>query len=147
MKWADETVLSALQKVPAEKISADLGNSFRSMLDTVNHVFLAEQVWFKRAQGENVRLAELPVPADLNALSEAWPQLHRAWLDWARDFSGWSEPFRKDAGPEWNTPFWQVVLHVVNHGSYHRGQLATLMRQSGIQPSATDLILFYRIFG
>ncbi len=53
MKWADEIMLAALLKVPAERVSADTGSSFKSMLDTLNHVYLAELVWFKRIQGEH----------------------------------------------------------------------------------------------
>ena len=41
-------------------------------------------------------------------------------------------------------PYWQVVLHLVNHGSYHRGQVATMLRQAGIKPPGTDLISYYR---
>ncbi len=52
MKWADEIMLAALLKVPTDRASADTGSSFKSMLDTLNHVYLAELVWFKRIQGE-----------------------------------------------------------------------------------------------
>lgn len=51
MKWADEIVLGSLLKAPADKTSADLGNSFGSMLDTLNHVYAAELVWLQHARG------------------------------------------------------------------------------------------------
>jgi uncharacterized damage-inducible protein DinB len=41
-------------------------------------------------------------------------------------------------------PYWQMVFHLVNHGSYHRGQVATMLRQSGVTPPGTDLVTFYR---
>ncbi len=148
MKWADEIMLAALLKVPADKVGVDLGSSFKSLLDTLNHVYLAELVWFKRIQGENARLADLPVPASPDALAKAWPDLHRQWLEWAQSLGtgGWPETFtfRNNAGAELLVPYWQIVMHVVNHGSYHRGQFTTLLRQSGLQPPGTDLLLFYR---
>jgi uncharacterized damage-inducible protein DinB len=148
MRWADETMLAALLKVPAEKSTADLGNSFKSMLDTLNHVYLAELVWFKRIQGEHKRIADLDCPADTGALARAWPKMHTDWLGWAEAFGSDDWPrsftFRNNAGVESTLPYWQVVLHVANHGSYHRGQFATLLRQSEIAPPATDLLIYYR---
>ncbi len=148
MKWADEIMLAALLKVPSDRVSADTGSSFRSMLDTLNHVYLAELVWFKRIQGEHQKLADLVSPADATALAEASADLHKSWLDWAASMSpeGWHGPFtfRNKEGVESTMPYWQIVMHVVNHGSYHRGQFATMLRQAGIAPPATDLIIYYR---
>ncbi len=70
------------------------------------------------------------------------------WLDWAGSLTAeeWPEPFTflNSKGVKSTLPTWQIVLHVVNHGSYHRGQVATLLRQSGFTPPGTDLIMFYR---
>jgi uncharacterized damage-inducible protein DinB len=42
------------------------------------------------------------------------------------------------------TPLWQLMQHVVNHSTYHRGQITTMLRQVGATPMPTDLIFFYR---
>ena len=148
MKWADEVMLAALLNVPADKASADTGSSFKSMLDTLNHVYLAELVWFKRIQGEPKRLAELESPTDPPALAQAWAEMHRNWMDWAATMQpqDWLGPFtfRNNAGTESTMPYWQIAMHVINHGSYHRGQFATMLRQAGIVPPGTDLITYYR---
>jgi uncharacterized damage-inducible protein DinB len=141
-------MLAALVKVPADKATADMGNSFKSMLDTLNHVYLAEQLWFKRIEGENARLADLAVPSSSEALANAWPDLHQSWLAWVDslgvdDLAG-PFTFRSSAGGELTMPYWQIVLHVVNHGSYHRGQFTTLLRQAGLTPPGTDLFTWYR---
>src|SRR5216684_1869079 len=44
----------------------------------------------------------------------------------------------------YSNPLWQSMQHVVNHGSYHRGQVTTMLRQHGAQPVLTDLMHFYR---
>ncbi len=41
-------------------------------------------------------------------------------------------------------PYWQIAMHVINHGSYHRGQFATMLRQAGMVPPGTDLLIYYR---
>jgi uncharacterized damage-inducible protein DinB len=148
MKWADEIMLAALLNVPSDRASADTGSSFKSMLDTLNHVYLAELVWFKRIQGEHQRLAELESPADATALAATWADMHTNWLDWAASMrpEDWLVPFtfRNSAGAESTMPYWQIAMHVINHGSYHRGQFATMLRQAGIVPPATDLLIYYR---
>jgi uncharacterized damage-inducible protein DinB len=151
MKWADSIVLAALLQVPRAKAVEDMGNSFGSMFETLNHIYLAELVWFKRIEGEQARMADLPRPNDPEALAEVWPGLHKSWLEWAgsRAVAAWNEPFtfRNNAGGESTFPYWQIVMHLVNHGSYHRGQFATLLRQSDIAPAGTDLITYYRTLG
>jgi uncharacterized damage-inducible protein DinB len=149
MKWADDTMFAALSEAPPDQIARDRGSSFKSLFDTLNHVYLAESVWFHRIQGSpNTRIADLESPPDLSALGQAWPALHRGWIDWAQPLSDedWQKPltFRSMQGTEAQLPHWQILLHVVNHGSYHRGQVATMLRQAGIKPPGTDLIAFYR---
>ena len=52
--------------------------------------------------------------------------------------------YRSTRGDAFTTPLWQQLQHVVNHSSYHRGQVVTLLRQLGVDPIGTDLIAFYR---
>jgi uncharacterized damage-inducible protein DinB len=149
MKWADDTMLAALSQVPPDELGQDRGNSFKSLFDTLSHVYRAELIWLKRVQGQpDAKLADVDSPADLNALGQAWPELHRTWIDWSRSLSSedLQSPlvFRSMQGAESQLPLWQIVMHVVNHGSYHRGQVATMLRQSGIKPPGTDLMIFYR---
>ena len=59
--------------------------------------------------------------------------------DWSREAS-----YKTLAGKPFNTPLWQIVLHVVNHGSYHRGQVTNMLRQLGVKPVNLDLVRFYR---
>jgi uncharacterized damage-inducible protein DinB len=44
----------------------------------------------------------------------------------------------------YSNPLWQSLQHLANHGTYHRGQISTLLRQLGTKPILTDLIHFYR---
>jgi len=51
---------------------------------------------------------------------------------------------KTSSGGVFASPLWQMLQHLANHGSYHRGQVATMLRQLGCKPSGTDLIGFYR---
>jgi uncharacterized damage-inducible protein DinB len=149
MQWADNMMLSTLTHLPQSQLTHDHGNSFKSLFDTLNHIYLGELIWLRKVTADpNVMMDQLPVPADLSALSTAWPDVHREWLEWAhpRSADDWTQPlaFKSRHFGEVSMPYWQIVHHVVNHGSYHRGQLATMLRQSAVTPPATDLLLFYK---
>ena len=52
--------------------------------------------------------------------------------------------FRNIAGNQFRHPLWETMQHLVNHSTYHRGQVTTLLRQLGVKPMSTDMIAFYR---
>jgi uncharacterized damage-inducible protein DinB len=52
--------------------------------------------------------------------------------------------YKTTEGKQFSYPLWQMMQHVVNHSSYHRGQIVTMLRQLGIRPVGTDLIAYYR---
>jgi len=131
MKWADDLLLGAVQ--------AHMPNR----QETLEHIFMAEWLWLARVHG-TASPAPPATPADL---ATAWVALHEEWLSWAAGVSDWSRvmPYKTLAGVESDSPLWQVVLHVANHGSYHRGQVAAMLRAAGFTPPGTDLITWYRL--
>jgi uncharacterized damage-inducible protein DinB len=136
MKWADEIALKAVAESEPQRIA------------TLQHIFLAERVWLMRVSGDlQVRLGDLEAPVDIGALKDQWAEMHRAWLDFAASVNDWETilTFRASTGQVFSSSLWQIVLHVVNHGSYHRGQVSAMLRAAGHAPSATDLIAYYRL--
>jgi len=147
--WARDRVLEAAAALTPEQFARDLGSSFRSVRDTLGHLVGAEQVWLSRWTGNALRA--MPPPdqfADFAAVRAAWAALEtrvRAFAaalgtDFGRVFT-----YQSFAGHAMNSPFWQMLQHLVNHGSYHRGQVTTLLRQLGAPAGRSmDLIAFYR---
>ena len=148
--WARDRVLAAVGPLTPEQYTRDLGNSFKSVRDTLVHVYSAEWIWYMRWNGES---PTTPIPADRYpdpvSLQTAWLELEgqiRSFFDRlsesdvARVFE-----YRLLSGQPGKSAFWQMLQHVVNHGSYHRGQVTTMLRQLGAAPAkSTDLITFYR---
>ena len=116
--WARDRMFAALEALTPEQYTKDLGNSFRSVRDTVVHIYFAEWVWYSRWTGTSPtsfpHAEDFP---DLAAIRAPWKsQEHKVRLQ-----------------------------HVVNHGTYHRGQVTTMLRQLGAPPpKSQDLITFYR---
>ena len=148
--WARDRMLEAVDVLDRGELTRELGNSFSSIRDTLVHLYGAERIWCARWQGEAPQ--GMPDPAhypDLAAIRGVWSDQEarlRAVVD-GLDEAGVQRviEYRMLNGQQQSQPFWQMLQHVVNHGSYHRGQVTTMLRQLGAAPpKAMDLIAFYR---
>lgn len=148
--WARDRILDAVGPLPPEQLTRDMGNSFRSIRDTLTHTYAAEWAWYSRwcGQSPTALLAPDTFP-DVPSLREAWKQQEskvRALLD-SFDEQGINRrlEYKLINGQPGASIFWHMLQHVVNHASYHRGQVTTMLRQLGAAPpKAMDLIAFYR---
>jgi uncharacterized damage-inducible protein DinB len=147
--WARDRMLDAAEKLTADQFGRDLGSSFRSVRDTLAHIYAAEWAWCSRWQGVSPTGFPADSPADVAAIRARWGALEsdvRAVLDRMRE-QGIDQviEYRMLNGDARSSIFWQMLQHVVNHASYHRGQVTTMLRQLGAAPpQSTDLITFYR---
>jgi len=148
--WARDRILEATAKLTPEQYNADLGNSFRSIRETLVHVFSAESIWCRRWHGESppgmLSAADYP---DVASLRSGWSTLEakmRTFLDsLGEDGIQRVIAYKTFAGQEFRQIYWQMLQHVVNHASYHRGQVTTMIRQlKADPPQSMDLIAFYR---
>ena len=148
--WARDRLFAALEPLTSEQYARDRGSSFRSVRDTIVHIYSADWIWYRRWQGESPSaLITSEAFPDLPGLRDAWQALesdvraHVASLD-ADGIERVTEYCLLNGQP-CASAFWQMLQHVVNHGTYHRGQLTTMLRQLGAAPpKGLDLIAFYR---
>ena len=133
----------------ADQFTRPIESSFRSIHDTIVHIYGAELLWFMRWDGQAPTALPGGQYPDAAAIRKAWLEVEkkiRALIDRLGE-PGMSRVFeyRLLNGQQTSTPFWQMLQHVVNHGSYHRGQVTTMLRQLGAQPpKSMDLITYYR---
>ena len=138
LAWADNRVLESLGRAAAPDPSA---------LELFAHVLGAEHVWLARIHG---RAAEVPVWPSLDlaecaALARENAEGYGALL---RTLEPGGErrtvSYRNSAGHAHASTLEEILLHVAMHGSYHRGQIALLVRAGGAVPAASDFIAFVR---
>lgn len=147
--WANHRELEAASKLTGEQFVQAMGSSFASVRDTLAHIYGAEWIWLERFQGRSPSsLPETTQFTDVASLRERWNELETRLLGFVRGLTQTDlervMEYKTLKFGVYRNPLWQSMQHLVNHGSYHRGQVTTLLRQLGAQPILTDLMHFYR---
>ena len=147
--WGTQQVLDACAVLSCEQLGRGMGASHSSILQTLCHVYDAERVWLRRlADVDNEKLPPGPAPELLfEEIVQSWPELwdgYRRWIDAASEADLTLELLTvlpDDA--RFCVPRWQIVLHAINHSTYHRGQIITMLRGFRVEPPNTDLTAYY----
>jgi uncharacterized damage-inducible protein DinB len=113
------------------------------------HIYAADRIWLGRIQGNPpARFIDPETDLHFPVLENDWPALHERWRQWSAALDGNSIeariPYKDLKGNPYETPLWQIVLHVVNHATHHRGQVSGFLRAMGQHPPPLDLIAYYR---
>lgn len=147
--WANQRLIGTLLSLPREQQRQSLTSSFGGLHLTLSHMFDAENIWWQRIKlVENAQMPNLDpnkvdeVCAALIGQSKQWEE----WVSKATDAALQHEFVYKNSKREqFKQPVLQVLLHLFNHQTYHRGQLVTMLRTLGIETiPSTDFIEFSR---
>lgn len=153
-RWANNRVLESAGALSAEQFTRDLGGSFRSVRDTLLHIIGGEWGWltyWKAPSHSAAFLADLWDRHDSLFRPDAFSDLATVRLKWAEVEKEQTEfancltdealrkmlPCRKT-----QVSLVHLIQHLANHSTYHRGQIALMMRQLDARPVATDLHVF-----
>jgi len=147
-EYANNRVLETAAKLGVDELQRKQGTSFESVAGNLAHVMGGQVVWLERWRGQKNRrpLAEVQSVRDLGLLREAFDASHAD----LRDFLGNLTDDRLDAvlaytdsaGTPYERVLWQLILHVGNHGSYHRAETAMALTALGHNPGDLDYSYF-----
>jgi uncharacterized damage-inducible protein DinB len=153
-RWANNRVLQAASSLDTEEFTRDLGGSFRSVRDTLVHVIGGEWIWlayWKEPPDSPASLANLRTRRDVMFNPDVFPNVaavHLKWVEVEKEQTEFANrvtnellekmlPFRTT-----HVRLAHLMQHLANHSTYHRGQVALMMRQLNAEPLATDFHLF-----
>ncbi len=148
--WANQKLAAVISSLSEEQLHREINSSFKSIYLTLLHIWDAESMWYQR-----VKLQEIVMRpsdgftggfAELNKKMMEQSQQWKDWVDNATEAALQHEFIYQNTKREhFKQPVYQMLLHVANHGTYHRGQLITMLRQVGVeQVPATDFIFYAR---
>ena len=148
--WANELLFSAIAELPGEKHHENIPSSFPSLYKTVLHMWDAESIWWQRLklQERVIRPGE-NFTGTMDELIAQLLQQNKQWLEWMNSASDHQVQhvfqYQNTKRESFKQPVYQMLLHLFNHGTYHRGQLVTMLRQLGIEKiPQTDFIVWSR---
>jgi len=146
-RWANARSLEAASTVSREDFTKEVGGSFASLRGTLAHVYGAEWIWLERWRGTSPR--KLPFALDfpdVETIRSRWQDVEREQKEFLEGLDGARLAevisYVNLKGETFAYPLGRMLQHVVNHSTYHRGQVATILRQLGATPLSTDLLLY-----
>ncbi len=147
--WASARLVDAAGQLTPDELTRDFSTADKSVLGTLVHVFAADRIWMARIAGDPpAKFIEPERDMHLSVLQNVWPPLLRRWQEWASQLTADSAEavvsWTDLKGNSFEAPTWQIVLHVVNHGTHHRGQVSGFLRALGKIPPPIDLARYYR---
>ncbi len=145
--WATNRLLSSLAELTPEELTHDFQTADHSPLGTMVHIHRANLLWLARLQQQPQ--PELPAGnMSLAQLEGDEAELQRRWGQWAEGMTDTSVEedlaYRNMRGDPFTQPVWQLILHIVNHATHHRGQVGGFVRSLGKVPPPLDLVAYYR---
>lgn len=135
--WATQRIADRIQELPEEKHLAELPSSFNSLYKTVLHMWDAESIWWQRMKlQERINRPSENFNGTMTDICNGLLSQSRQWEEWVSNASDLSLEhvfqYYTTKKELIKMPVYQMLLHVFNHGSYHRGQLINMLRQLGI---------------
>jgi uncharacterized damage-inducible protein DinB len=146
-RWANGHMLAACATLPEGVLSRTDGSSFGSILGTLEHLYGADWIWLERFHGVSPTAfpakGTLHTVADVRQAYEALYERRDAWLG-ALTAERLAEPlsYKNTKGDAFSLPLGEVLYHVANHATYHRGQVMQAVRQAGGTVTSTDYFLW-----
>lgn len=148
--WASARIWKALLRVTPEQFVAKNTSSYGSLRGTLVHTLFAEMIWRRRIQGEPQPTgfpveADFPTPQSLVAFCQADEQVQRAFLvGLSEEFLQSRLQYKNTEGIPFQNVVWNILAHVVNHGTQHRAEAAAMLTDFGHSPGDVDMILYFR---
>jgi uncharacterized damage-inducible protein DinB len=148
-RWANKKITDRISQLSDEQVNQEIVSSFPSVYKTVMHMMEVENAWWER-----LRLVEHTTPSgwfsgNFDELAKQLLRLSQQWHDWIRDANDATIThvfaYQNTKKEHFKQPVYEMLLHLFNHQTYHRGQLITMLRQLGADKiPQTDFIVFSR---
>jgi uncharacterized damage-inducible protein DinB len=145
-RWANRRILDACRGLSAEQYAAEPAPGWSSVRSSIVHIAVSTEGWLRVLAGESVASfpteAEMPTVDDAARLLDRADRLVDALLPALTPERLAAPQTFRGGGRAATLPPWMVLRHLVNHATYHRGQVASKLTRLGVEPPATDFVFW-----
>ena len=148
--WANRLIFDAVAALPEGEATKERGSLFKNMVHTLNHNYVIARIWQAHLEGREHGFAarntkDHPPLGELHAAQQAIDRWYLGWADSLTEAAlGENVSFTLIGGNRGVMTRSEILLHVVNHTTYHRGFVADMFYQVPARPPTTDLPVFLR---
>ena len=148
--WASRKITELILTLPEEEQKQEVPSSFKSLFNTVLHMWDAESIWWQRMKlQERILVPGQNFSGNMKDIVTGLLQQSSQWEQWISNASELSLDhvfqYQNSKKEQFKQPVYQMLLHVFNHGTYHRGQLVNILRQLGKEKiPQTDFFIWCR---
>lgn len=150
--WASQTILGRLKELPSSVLSEEVNSSFSTIAHALSHIYAVDKTWYLVLTGMGMREAmQVCMPLyerilhSVDEYASSYDELAEQYKAWIRSEKNLEQTIQLDnpfAGIR-QTRLSEIVLHLVNHGTYHRGNISTMLRQLGHASTMNDYSLYW----
>lgn len=148
--WANQKLFDCINNLSDDQVNREIASSFTSIFKTIQHMWLAEEAWWQRLKlVEQLNLAAEKFEGTLAELLKKYGQQSADWSEWVDNASEIQLThvfaYQNSKKEQFKQPVYEMLMHVFNHGTYHRGQLVTMLRQLSVDKiPQTDFVVYCR---
>jgi uncharacterized damage-inducible protein DinB len=145
--WANKQLIEHLSKLPKEIFNEEVNSVFPSISQTFAHMYAVDELWFLRMSGKSLNSIESKQFNSIQELNDAFTYLHNEMLEFLNHQEDLEQTviYHNTKGDRFSNSIREIIFHIVNHGTYHRGNISAMIRQLGYQGISTDYIYYLRI--
>ncbi len=151
-KWANNRVFEHLKELPAEIYNQEIKSVFSSLQEVLIHMYQADGMWLSVMSGDDFsqtmkilkQQKEKSAGQPLEQMNRLYKEMNQSYEAFLHEHDDLDKPMKIQHPKygELETPVTEMVKHIVNHGTYHRGNIAAMVRQQGHAGVSTDYIFF-----
>ena len=148
--WANQKLAELIQSLPDDVLHTIFPSSFSTIHSTLLHMWDAESIWWQRMKLQEVIIApSSSFKGTTTDVSTSLLHQNKLWEAWVKNASVAALDhvfmYQTSRKEQFKQPIYHMILHIFNHGTYHRGQLVNMLRQAGIEKiPQTDFIVWSR---
>jgi uncharacterized damage-inducible protein DinB len=148
--WANNLMMDTVKKLPPDLQTKEVVSSFNSLFKTIMHMWNAEAIWWQRMKLQERIIEPMEIfKGDTNEAINEMVQQSKQWKEWIANAQEHHLDnvfqYQNKKGEQFKQPLYEMLVHLFNHGTYHRGQIVTMLRQLGGEKiPQTDFIVWSR---
>lgn len=144
--WATMKLLEHIKGTSEDAFHKPMNSVFPSIAETFYHIYRGDRIWFKRCIPSLVVDESITEFKDIEHAENSFVELHQIMLDSINHYYDKLDVivYQNSKGTTFKNNINEIIYHLANHGTYHRGNIASMIRECGLKGTSTDYIQYLR---